>query len=100
MVAAAIDRWWDPEKQQGLQDMCAAAPSCTSNLCNAALLLIFVKGFRCSDRAYTVSEPQRQELQALCFVKVPCTLLKKSYITLCIEKTLYVHCTGIQVHLL
>ena len=44
MVAAAIDRWWDPEKQQGLQDMCAAAPSCTSKLCNAAFP-IFVKGF-------------------------------------------------------
>ena len=53
MVAAAIDRWWDPEKQQGLQDMCAAAPSCTSNLCNAAFLLIFVKGFRYYNRAYT-----------------------------------------------
>ena len=86
MVAAAIDRWWDPEKQQGLQDMCAAAPSCTSNLCNAALLLILIKGFRYYDRAYTVPEPQRQESQALCFVKVPNILLEESYITLCIEK--------------
>ena len=33
--------------------MCAAAPSCTSNLCNAAFLLIFVKGFRYYNRAYT-----------------------------------------------
>ena len=35
-------------------------------------------------------EPQRQELQALCFVKVPNILLEESYITLGIEKALYV----------